>query len=123
MREFYSIYRSVLSDFDHTFYLERLARNEVHRGTKDEHIGLIEGVGFTITKVISDTMTLRFLDGSTLLRHPLIQLGFLEGWRNVVTKTHEEAVFTSLEARLNAAAARQGELRMTVPMLYIEAEK
>jgi hypothetical protein len=35
----------------------------------------------------------------------------------------EQAVFAAVEARLNALAAETGELRMTVPMLYIEGEK
>ena len=34
-----------------------------------------------------------------------------------------EEVFTVLETRLDSIAKEQGELRMTVPMLYLQAEK
>lgn len=45
--------------------------------------------------------------------------GFLPSWRRIVDPENEVAVFTEVEARLNALAHEQGELRMFVPMLYI----
>jgi arsenite methyltransferase len=68
-------------------------------------------------------MNLRFLDGSALLRHSLVRWGFLDGWRHVVESSDEERVFQALETHLNEVAQREGELRMTVPMLYIEARR
>jgi hypothetical protein len=48
-------------------------------------------------------------------------LGFLDGWRSVIYVSDEGTIFASIETRLNEMAAAQGELRMTVPMLYVEA--
>ena len=35
----------------------------------------------------------------------------------------KEAVFQTVEKKLNTRAQKDGELRMTVPMLYLEATK
>jgi hypothetical protein len=45
----------------------------------------------------------------------------LGGWRAVVEPSDEEAVFLRLEQKLSELAEKQGELKMTVPMLYLEA--
>jgi ubiquinone/menaquinone biosynthesis C-methylase UbiE len=123
MRQFYSVYRRVLEDFDRTLYLTRLDENEAHRGTKEQHLAVLETMGFRITRVVEDNLTLRYLNGSAMLRHSLVRFGFLDGWRRVVDSYDEERVFQALEDRLNALAEREGELQMAVPMLYIEACK
>jgi hypothetical protein len=65
---------------------------------------------------------MRFADGSALLRHYFIRLGFLDGWRGVVTPETEREVFAALEDGLNRRAAERGELTLTVPLAYVEAE-
>ena len=65
---------------------------------------------------------MRFADASALFRHYFIRLGFLDGWRSVVGREHEREVFAALEARLNRLAAQRGELALTVPLAYVEAE-
>src|SRR5436309_3778570 len=105
------------------YYLERLDANEGHRGTQESVRGLIEGAGFVVTRVTEESFRLRYLDGSALLNHSLTKLGFLDGWRKVVAPGDEREVFEQLEKRLNEIAARNGELSMTIPALYVEAEK
>ncbi len=121
--EFYSPYREVLKELGKEQHLSRLQAQEEHRGTKESTCALIENAGFRVTRVIEDQFQMRFLDGSAMLRHSLIRFGFLDGWRSVVRPEEEEEVFSLLEERLNQAAARVGELRMTVPMLYVEGKK
>src|SRR5262249_51184987 len=89
MHEFYAIYPGLLSDFGNPVYLERLAANEDHRGTRESHTQLIEEAGFQIRRVVSDEFTLRYLDGSALLRHSITRFGFLRGWRGVVDAQDE----------------------------------
>lgn len=122
-REFYEIYRTVLRELNKEQSMERLSVNEEHRGTKQSVCALLGAVGFTVTRVIEDKFQMRFLDGSAMLRHSLVRFGFLDGWRSVVRPEEEEEVFTLLEKRLNESAQPQGELRMTVPMLYVEGKK
>lgn len=123
MAEFYALFRDVLLETDHAEYLERLERHEAHRGTTASLGALLEQAGFTVSRAIEDQFQLRYLDGTTFFHHRLIKTGFLDGWRGVVNPADEEAIFARLEARLNARAARDGELRMTVPMLYLEGQK
>ncbi len=48
-------------------------------------------------------------------------MGFLGGWKAVVDEPDRRRVFDELEHHLNHHAEHEGELRMTVPALYLEA--
>lgn len=117
MREFYEVFRGLLRE---PASLARLAANEDHRGSKESLSALLAGCGFRVTRVIEDSFEMRYLNGAALLRHPLTRCGFLAGWRAVVEKADERRVFTVLEEKLDQLAVEQGELRMTIPMLYLE---
>lgn len=123
MSEFYDVYRQVLRELQKPIYLERLQAHEAHRGTKETLSAMLQAAGFRVVKIREDRFHLRYLDGSALFNHSLTQLGFLGGWRRVVDQEDEEHVFALLENRLNQLAATSGELRMTVPMLYLEGQK
>jgi ubiquinone/menaquinone biosynthesis C-methylase UbiE len=123
MKEFYEVFRQTLQELQKPGYLERLQVNEEHRGTKESICSMLQACGFPIAKIEEESFRLRYLDGNALFNHSLTQLGFLDGWRQVVDAEDEERVFTRLENKLNQIAAAQGELRMTVPMLYLEGEK
>jgi arsenite methyltransferase len=123
MRELYTLFREVLLELQKPTYLERLRRNEEHRGTKESLSGMLRAAGFHIVKLQEGAFQLRYIDGSALFHHVLTQVGFLEGWRQVVDPEDEEQVFALLETRLNQVAQARGELCLTVPMLYLEAEK
>ncbi len=121
MAEFYGVYRQVLSAFGQPDDLERLAAHEAHRGTRESVTALVEGAGYSVANCIEDRFHYHFLDGSALLRHWIIRLGFLDGWRAVVDPGRETAIFTHLEAALNTYAQAHGGLTLTVPQLYVEA--
>ncbi|GLV59243.1 hypothetical protein KDH_60700 [Dictyobacter sp. S3.2.2.5] len=123
MREFYAVFRSILEEQHRDRYLERLARNEAHRGSKEALIELMERGGFRIVKIKEERFQLRYLNGGTMLNHFLTKIGFLGGWRRVIEPEDEAPIFTELERRLNQLVEAQGELRMTIPMLYLEAER
>ncbi|MDQ3927606.1 MAG: methyltransferase domain-containing protein [Chloroflexota bacterium] len=122
-REFYEVFREAITDTGNPQYLERLAANEEHRGTPQTVAGLLESAGFHVAGVVESSFQMRFADGTALFNHTLTQLGFLDGWRRVVDPAEEESIFGEVERRLNQIAGREGELRMTTPMLYIEAQK
>lgn len=123
MREFYAVYRQLLVERGMAASLERLAAHEAHRGTRDGLCAEIEAAGFGVTRAVEEEWSLGFLDGGALLRHSLVRAGFLDGWRNVVPPADEESVFAELETRLDALARVRGELRTTVPMLYVEGRR
>ena len=123
MSEFYEVFRTTLQELQKPAYRERLEVNETHRGTKESISAMLQAAGFRIVKIREDSFQFRYLDGSALFNHILTRVGFLEGWRQVVDLEDEQHVFTILENKLNQIASAQGELLMTVPMLYLEAEK
>lgn len=127
MREFYAVFRETLVHLDLAACLPALDLQEGHRGTRASVAALVEGAGFRVTRVVADHFTLRYRDGSALLRNWFIRLGFLPGWRGVLAElndpSRERAVFAEIERRLNEQAAAAGELALSVPMLYLEAEK
>ncbi len=142
MREFYNVFREVLTELHKSDARARLQAQEAHRGTTASVCQLLEGAGFRIAKMVEDSFQMRYLDGSAFFNHWLTKLGFLEGWRGVLAPEDEAAVFGLLEARLNALAARStgdpagaggalpgtvagatSELHMTIPMLYLEGQK
>jgi ubiquinone/menaquinone biosynthesis C-methylase UbiE len=123
MHEFYDVFRSLLKEQQKSFYLERLEQNEAHRGSKETLIDLLQKHRFRIVTIKEDQFQLRYLNGSALLNHSLTKFGFLAGWRRVVDPEDEKQIFTLLENKLNQIAQARGELRLTVPMLYLEGEK
>ncbi len=123
MRELYALFREVLLELHQSMYLERLQQNEEHRGTKASLSGMLQAAGFHTVKIQEGAFQLRYLDGSALFHHLLTQVGFLDGWRQVVDAEDEEPVFALLATRLNQVAQARGELRLSVPMLYLEGEK
>ena len=59
-------------------------------------------------------------NGTALLNHHFIKLGFLDAWKKVVPGRETE-MFLRLQRRLDDVAAQNGELGLTIPMAYIEA--
>jgi ubiquinone/menaquinone biosynthesis C-methylase UbiE len=123
MYEFYTKYREVLIALDRSHYLERLEKNEQHRGTVESHCHVLEGAGFQIEKKIEATFSMRYSDGTALLNHFFVRLGFLPAWKAVVAPADETMVFRELERRLNEYARAHGELKLTIPMLYLEGKR
>ena len=122
-QEFYQVFSGLLIKLGNETYLENLAKNQNHRGSKETFTNLLETNGFILTKTLEDKFFMRFTDGSSLLNHSLIKVGFLGGWKNIVDVKDQEMVFNYLENKLNEMADREGQLKMTVPMLYLEAKK
>lgn len=123
MREFYEVYEDTLRELSLADRLPVLEAHVNHRGTEDSVGRMLEHAGFEVLGATRESFRMRFADGSTLLRHHFIRLGFLPGWKSVVAPSSIERTFEALERRLNAVASRDGELTLTVPMACIEARK
>jgi len=123
MRLFYSVYEKVLKNIGKSDLIPALKKQEAHRKTVEEILDLFKNSGFQIVKTINDSQTLRYLDGTAFLRHSLTVFGFLGGWRSILKKEDEALVFSTLEEELNEIASEEGELRMNIPMLFINAKK
>lgn len=115
MRELYDVFAGVLAN--DAGASARLRAHIEHRATIDSVRELLTAGGFTITRVVERTASMRFANGTALFNHYFIRLGFLDAWKEVV-KGNEREVFAELLRRLDAA----GELRLTIPMAYVDAQ-
>ena len=122
-QEFYQVYESVLKELKMDGLIPALQSQIAHRGTDLSIRELLENAGFSILKMVKRRFQMRFADGTALLNHLLIVVGFLSGWRSILPKDKEEEAFTLLENKLNELASWQGELKMNVPILYVEGSK
>jgi len=118
MREFYDVFADVLRD--DAAASQRLRDHIEHRATVANVRELLETGGFEITRVIERESIMRFADGTAFLNHYFIKLGFLDAWKKVVPGNERE-IFERLRNVLDELAASNGQLRLTVPMAYIEA--
>jgi ubiquinone/menaquinone biosynthesis C-methylase UbiE len=118
MRELYDVFAGVLRDDAEAS--SRLRDHIEHRATVDSVRELLETGGFEIARVAEREAVMRFADGTALLNHYFIKLGFLDAWKRVAAGNEHE-VFARLRNALDDHASRHGELRLTIPMAYIEA--
>jgi ubiquinone/menaquinone biosynthesis C-methylase UbiE len=123
MREFYEVFAATLTELGRDDLQAGLAAHIEHRGSEESLRRQLEAAGFRVRRAVHEPFTMRYLDGSALLRHSNILLGFLPNWRSLVPPELEAAFFERLEANLNQSAARAGELSLTIPACYIEAER
>ena len=123
MQEFYDTFKETLLELKMNHCLESLQSNIDHRLDLEIVVSLLKDSGFRISKTVTDSFNMRFLDGSALLRHYFIRLGFLDGWKNVIPKSQLNTFFKRLEGNLNGYAKENGELKLTIPLGYIEGIK
>ena len=123
MGEFYDVYRAVLIEMGQRHRLAALEAHVNHRGTVDSVTNLLQDAGFLVADVATGSFRMRFADGSALLRHHFIRLGFVQGWKSVAAEGSVQETFDCLERRLNAVASQRGELSLTVPMACLTAQK
>jgi ubiquinone/menaquinone biosynthesis C-methylase UbiE len=120
MRELYAVFADVLRGAGDAEGLARLQEHIEHRATIAGVRRLLAAHGFEIRRVVERQNTMRFASGTALFNHHFIKLGFLDAWKKIVPGNERET-FTQLLEELNAAARQHGELRLTIPMAYVEA--
>lgn len=123
MSEFYDVYRATLIELGQIDRLAALDAHINHRGTVESLSRIIRDAGFEVLHIDNESLRMRFANGSSLLRHYFIRLGFVQGWKAVAAPDSVEATFETLERNLNTVAAERGELALTIPMACIEARK
>lgn len=123
MHEFYEAYRDVLVEQGQRDRLATLEAHIQHRGTVDSVERLLLSAGFELVETVTSSFRMRFADGSSLLRHHFIRLGFIGGWKSIAAADSLHNTFEALELKLNAIATERGELALTVPMACFVARK
>jgi ubiquinone/menaquinone biosynthesis C-methylase UbiE len=123
MAEFYEVYRAVLIELGQSDRLAALEAHINHRGSVGSVTSLLQGAGFQVIDVLTNSFRMRFVDGSSLLRHHLIRRGFVQGWKSVAAVDSVQKTFETLEQRLNAVAQERGELALSVPVACFVTRK
>ncbi len=125
MSEFYQVYEQTLIDTENSHLVDRLHRHQAHRATPEGLHDLFSEAGFEVTGYHTDTFSLHYADGSAFFRAYLSRVGFLEGWRSVLSGTDQETtIFEQLEARLNRISLEgEGGLSLSIPAAYIEGRR
>lgn len=121
MKEFYDVFEETLAEVGDGKALGALSAHVNHRATVEKLTALLEGCGFRLARVREARAAMRFADGSALLRHYFVKLGFLDGWKSVVEAERREDVFARLEGKLNQASQLRDGLELTIPLAYVEA--
>jgi arsenite methyltransferase len=121
--EFYEVYNESLNEPGFEKYLPLLNEHINHRGTEESVRKLLDGNGFKIKKEVTSIYKMRFLNGTAFLNHSYIILGFINSWRNMFEETDRQPFFDTFERNLNLLAKSKGELKLTIPMLYLECAK
>jgi arsenite methyltransferase len=122
-RTFYKIFKETLVQLSKDQLIESLNKHEQSRGTGESYFNLLHDNGFSPITSKSDEFEMRYLNGTAFLNHHFIKLGCLSTWKSIIPEIDWVEVFGLLEENLNQYAEEYGELKMTVPMLYIEAVK
>jgi arsenite methyltransferase len=115
MEELYRVYRDTLHELDRRDRLSTLEDQVQRRGTIDSVSQLLSGAGLDLIETVTGTFRMRFADGSSMFRHAFVRLAFTPGLRSIAPLGEEDRTMTALEHNLNALAAREGELSLTVP--------
>lgn len=121
--EFYEVYNETLNEPGFEKYLPQLIEHVNHRGTEESVRKLLDMNGFNIKNEVTSIYKMRFLNGTTFLNHSYIMLGFINSWINMVEETDKQPFFDTFERNLNIVSKSKGELKLTIPMLYLECTK
>jgi len=122
-REFYDLFQALLIERGLSDALPRLQANIDHRGSRESLTAALSEAGFGGIRAAERECVMRFADAGAMMRHPLVRLGFLDGWRAVIGADRWTDILAELQRRLNDISARDGVLRMTAPMLYLESRR
>lgn len=122
-KEFYKIFYSTLEHTGKAELIPVLTKDEEHRGTRESVAKLFTENGFRITRHFEETLEMKFVDGSAFLNHHFVKLGWLTTWISIFPKEDLQHIFAALETNLNAYAAANNGLLLTVRMAFVEGEK
>ena len=123
MLEFYDAFRESLNTLKLTDHINNVTRDENRRSTIAEIRSLFTAEGFTPTNQIEKTFCMRHASGTAFLESSFIESCFMPTWRSLVPESARSEVFGAIENELNALSKREGELRMSIPMAYLEFKK
>jgi hypothetical protein len=83
----------------------------------------VERAGFRDVRVTLHDFRWRFASAWALLGHAFMRLAFVPAWMDLVREPDREDLARDLEADLEAACARRGEISLTIPYACLLATR
>jgi ubiquinone/menaquinone biosynthesis C-methylase UbiE len=123
MSEFYDVYAMVLQQLELHQYIPALEKHQDHRLSLERIGHLMQRAGFRLRSTHQRMFMMRFVDAGAFFNHALIGIGFVDAWKEIVPDNLHERVFREIHRSIDKIAGRDGEFRVTIPCLYIEAGK
>lgn len=121
MNEFYSVLRSVLTDFGMDERIPVMENQIFHKRKPVDHLtAMLEKSGFRIDDTGCDQFSYQFQNGTVMLNHYLIKNWFVSGWRTIPETGRTESVFSETEHRLNHLARAGNGIRLTIPFITLD---
>ncbi|HHG86683.1 MAG TPA: class I SAM-dependent methyltransferase [Bacteroidetes bacterium] len=120
---FYEVMLETLAEVGQEKAIFELSKHISARRTRSQLEDLFYEAELDLERVVEETHIMRYANGTAFLNDYFIILGFLPGWKDIVKGQLQEKIFKLIEEKLNAIAKKEGELRMEVPMLYMEGKK
>lgn len=122
--EFYDVYRAVLGERG---YDDAIARLDAHIARKRKSVAevreMVETAGFDVKAVHEDRFHFGYTDGTAMLDHFFIRLGFSGEWKAILEPDRVDGVFEEITRRLDEAAETGGGLRLTIPWICVDCRR
>ena len=124
MIEFYDAFRRVLRargmaeelDLVNAHILEK-------RKPLSQLLSLVEKVGLKTVVVHEDSFAFRFTDAAAMFDHFTMKLAFTDGWKRTLKSDDVVSVFDEVAGILDRETRKDGELRLTIPYVCVNAHK
>jgi ubiquinone/menaquinone biosynthesis C-methylase UbiE len=122
--EFYQLFRKTLIAYRLKSCLKQLDKHIYSkRKPLNEFKNALYKSGFRVAKIYESSFNYKFVDGTSMFNHFMINASFLPAWMEIVPKDRLAEVFSDLEKRINSIALRKGLFKMSVPFYTIDCRK
>ncbi len=124
MFEFYDQFKNVLQELKMEKEIKLMYEHISKKRPPLEFISsLLQKYQFTISDIEYDQFNYRFSDGTAMLNHHQIRLGFMDSWINLLPEGKTEQVFDIIESRLNEQSKMFGGFKLSIPYVMVNTVK
>lgn len=121
MIEFYDLLKEVLESAKMDTELKKM-NEQIYKLRKplNEFVEQLERNNFSVNTILHDKFDYKFADGTAMLNHHFIRLGFLDGWKSIIPIEKQVEIFKRIEILLNRKAEKDGYVKLSVPFVLLD---
>lgn len=121
MAEFYDAFRAALEAANAQDAIDQLDAHIATRHSQAEVTALLEHAGFSVDVIERKNSVLRYGSWDAFWHHPFVRLAFKHPWIDIAKSVEDSDIIQSVQQSLSSLIHDEGELRLTVPLAYLEA--